>query len=197
LKDLKPFIKNVEDFKYLFKDHCQKIEEAEKKFVNYSKFSFYRSLYFYPLSLWKDLNTLDLQKANIGSSGLMMLSLFIKKTKFLTNLNISFNNIRDEGCKIFAPVLKSNKTIQILNLECNDIYDKGLKDLSEAISTHQCINNLKFVLNCITLEGIKYLIQQLDISNKKISYISFKYNNLDSISDENKILFKNNNIIHF
>ena len=196
IKELKQYIKTVEDFKFIISNHGQKIEEAEKKFTQYNKFSFYRSLYVYPLVLWKDLVSLDLQKSNIGMIGLIMLALFIKKTKTLTSLNISFNNIRDEGCKILSPVLQHNKSIQMLNMECNDIYDNGLKALSTGIIKSESLNNLKFVLNCITLEGIKYLIHQLEIANKKIAYINFKYNNMNVESDENKNLFKVNNI-HF
>jgi len=129
-------------------------------------------------------------------TGVIMLSLYVKKTKALTNLNISFNNIRDEGCKILAPVLKMNKSIQVLNMECNDIYDNGLKYLSGAIATHENLNSLKFVLNCVTLDGIKYLLQQLDVSNKKFGYINCKYNNMNIGEEENRTLFKSHNI-HF
>ena len=176
---------STEEFKTSISNHCINLEDNLKQYKEfYNQYIFYRSIYFLSYSLFKDINTLELQKNNIGPDGIILISSLIKNTRNLLNLNISYNNIEDDGCKFLSDTLKRNNSLNILNLDCNRITDKGLVYLSESISTHRYLKTIKFVLNNISNDGVRHLANDLEKNmNINLMVIDFKYNNI-IIKDE-------------
>jgi Ran GTPase-activating protein (RanGAP) involved in mRNA processing and transport len=184
MKDLKSIIKSIEEFKYVSNNHCINLEENLKKIKdNYSPFTFNRGVYLISSYIFKDVQSLDIQKNNMGMDGIILIIPLIKKSNILVHLNLSYNNICDEGCKFLSLALKKSNTVQIVNVECNGITDLGLISMSDVICNHKSLKTLKFALNSITFEGVKYLASMLEKSTNQMNVIDFKYNNL-VIKDE-------------
>ena len=179
LKEMKSIIKQVEEFKFITNNHCVNLEDNLKKFKEKNNhFTFNRAVYFLSNAIFKELQTLDLQKNNIGLDGVILLIPLLKKNTTLINLNLAYNNISDDGSKFLATALKLNDSLQSLNLECNGISDQGVISLSEPIVFHKKLKKIKFALNIITLEGLKHLASLLEKNSSQIEVIDFHYNNL-------------------
>jgi hypothetical protein len=180
LKDMKSIIKQPEEFKFITNNHCNILEDNLKKFKDsYNPFTFNRAIYLLSGVIFKDLQSLDLQKNNMGQDGVILIMQLLKQTSNLLHLNLSYNNISDDGCKFLSLAFKKNNSVQILNLECNGISDQGAICLSETIVTHKSLKTLKMALNIVTFEGVKHLASLLEKNpNSTINVIDFKYNNL-------------------
>jgi hypothetical protein len=181
LKDMKGIIKQTEEFKFITNNHCLNLEDNLKKFRDsYNPFTFNRAVYLLSSLIFKDLQSLDLQKNNIGQDGVILIIHLLKKSTVLLHLNLSYNNLSDEGCKFLAPAIQKNISIQVINLECNGISDQGVICLSEAIVLHKSLKTLKMALNMVTFDGVKHLASSLEKEKgqSQIVVIDFKYNNL-------------------
>lgn len=196
LKDMKSIIKQPEEFKFITNNHCLKLEENLKKFrESYNPFTFNRAVYLLSSVIFKDFQSVDLQKNNIGVDGIILILPLLKKTSALVHLNLSYNNISDEGCKFLSPALRKNNSIQILNLECNGIADQGVVSLSETITSHKCLKTIKFALNIVTFEGVKHIATLMEKSSQsQIIVLDFKYNNLVVRDDYHTDYFKKHKI---
>jgi Ran GTPase-activating protein (RanGAP) involved in mRNA processing and transport len=188
LKEMKTIIKSIEEYKFITNNHCITLDENLKKFKEqYNPFAYEKSVQVLSFALFKDVNSLDIQKNNIGVDGLLLLGPLLLSSKTLNNLNLSYNNLADEGCKFLADFLKINNSIVTLSLDCNAISDSGIIVLSECIASHKNLKTVKFVLNHITIEGVKYLVTILEkFVNSTINVIDMKYNNI-VITDENSL----------
>ena len=197
LKEIKGLVKGTEEFKFISANHCINLEENLKKFrESYNPFIFNRAVYLLSSLVFREVQSLDLQKNNIGSDGVILLLPLLKKSSVIIHLNLSYNNISDEGCKFLALALKKNSSLQILNLECNGISDGGVISLSEGLVTHRCLKTFKMALNVVTIEGVKFLAAILERSQSPLVVLDFKYNNLvikDDLLTENLRKLK----IHF
>jgi hypothetical protein len=191
LKELKSHIKQLDTFKYMLQNHCSVLEESLVKIKSsFTTFTFYRSIYFLSSVIFKELQSLDLHKLNMGADGVLLLVSLIKNSSVLQYLNISYNNIGDEGCQHLALPINSNNSLQILSLECNAITDIGLKYLSWPLIRNKSLKIIKLALNHVSFEGIKDLADIIDknISLVKFQVIDFKYNNV-VINDESYIKY--------
>lgn len=196
LKDMRSLIKSLEEFKFLINNHCTQLEGNLKKFKDsYSPFIFNKAIYLLSSYLFKDLQIFDVQKNNIGTDGIILLTPLIKKTSSLIHLNLAYNNIGDEGCKFLALPLKKNNSMQNLNLECNCISDIGLIFLSDPIVESKTLKTVKFALNSVTFEGVKLLATLFEKLTNQISVIDFKYNNLVVRDDFHADYFRKYKII--
>jgi Ran GTPase-activating protein (RanGAP) involved in mRNA processing and transport len=196
VRDMSSMIKSVERFKIITNNHCNNYEDDLKSFKeNYTTFTFYRAVYFLSSVILKDLQTIDLQKNNIGFDGVVLLSPLFKKTKNLINLNLAYNNLGDEGCLFLNFSLKKNNSIVNLGMECNCITDKGLRGISETFVSHKALKTIKMALNNITLEGIKFLAEFIENYYGSFNVIDFKYNNIVLKEEENLLeYFRKNKI---
>jgi Ran GTPase-activating protein (RanGAP) involved in mRNA processing and transport len=151
----------------------------------------YRSISIIACNLFKNLKSLDLQKCNIGSKGVLILQIFFKRSEFLFNLNLAYNNLGDDGLKYFSDTMRRNKSIQTINLECNGITDEGFVHFIYVVITHhQTMKAIKLALNQITNEGLKHLTIALeDNANFSFALIDMKYNNIlnDDISEQKSL----------
>jgi hypothetical protein len=179
LKEIKSYIKQIEDYKTIINNHCLMLDQYLNKIKDsYSAFTFNRGVYLLSYFLFKDVLVIDLQKGNIGVDGLILLVPLIKKTAVLQHLNLSYNNIGDEGCKFLAEPLKKNNSIQIFCLECNGITDNGINSLAPAIASHKTFKIAKFALNQVTFEGVKNFAGSIEKTIAQFQVIDFKYNNI-------------------
>jgi hypothetical protein len=195
LKEMKGIIKQTEEFKFITNNHCLNLEENLKKFRDsFNPFTFNRAVYLLSSIIFKDVQSLDLQKNNIGLDGVILLIPLIKKTNCLLHLNLSYNNISDEGCKFLTLPLKKNSSLQVMNLECNGISDGGVISLSDALIVHKGLKTIKLALNSVTFEGVKHLAGLLEKVQTQIMVIDFKYNNLIIRDDYHTDYFRKHKI---
>jgi hypothetical protein len=195
LKEMKGIIKQTEEFKFITNNHCLNLEDNLKKFRDsYNPFTFNRAVFLLSSIIFKDVQSLDLQKNNIGLDGVILLIPLIKKTNCMLHINLSYNNISDEGCKFLTAPLKKNNTLQVINIECNAISDSGVISLSEAIVVHKNLKTIKMALNSVTFDGVKHLAGMLEKNPSQIMVIDFKYNNLIIRDDYHTDYFRKHKI---
>jgi Ran GTPase-activating protein (RanGAP) involved in mRNA processing and transport len=180
LKEIKSTIKSIEEYKAITNNHCTSLDDTLRKYKDqYTLFTYNKSIDLLSYSLFKELNSLDLSKNNIGVDGLLLLGPLIVSSKNLNNLNLSYNNLADEGCKFLGEFVRQSSSLQNLSLDCNAITDDGIISLSECIATHKSLKTIKFVLNQIAFEGVKILASMLEkFSSGTICVIDMKYNNI-------------------
>ena len=65
LKEMKGIIKQTEEFKFITNNHCLNLEDNLKKFRDsYNPFTFNRAVFLLSSIIFKDVQSLDLQKNN-------------------------------------------------------------------------------------------------------------------------------------
>jgi hypothetical protein len=195
LKEMKNIIKQTDEFKFITKDHCISLEENLRKIKDsYNPYTFNKSVYLLASLIFINIQSLDLQKNNMGLDGVILLIPLIRKSVCLFHLNLAYNNIADDGSKFFALALKKNSSLQILNMECNGISDPGILLLSDAIGNHKNLKTVKLALNLITFIGAKNLACSLEKSCSRIVVVDLKYNNIIVKDDFHIDYFRKNKI---
>ena len=146
-----------------------------------------------------NINSLDIDSRNIGSSGAAAVSLSLTKYKNerqaltdalncfgdLLELNLSCNSIGDDGAKALADALKKCCNIKLtsLNLSSNSIGDDGAKALADALKN--CCNikltSLNLSSNSIGDDGAKALADALkNCCNIKLTSLNLSSNSIGS-----------------
>ena len=150
-----------------------------------------------------NINSLDIDSRNIGSSGAAAVSLSLTKYKNegqaltdalngfgnLLKLNLSCNSIGDDGTKTLADALKncSNLILTSLNLSSNSIDSVGAKSLADVLKHCPALGTLDISNNNIRVAGVKALAGSLkyckDLHTLNIACNSLHCNDAVALAD--------------
>ena len=113
------------------------------------------------LNSFPTIETLNLQRCNIGDAGASFLAETLKSNTSLKTVNLDVNNIGDEGAWTLAEALKANTTLKELNLFCNNIGDESAQVFAEALKINTTLKVLNLGDNVISDAGIQMFTEAL------------------------------------
>lgn len=93
------------------------------------------------------LAELNLEHANIGREGAVILADALRLNRSLKKVDLCFNNIESGGAAAIADALRSNPTITNLNLSNNNINREAVPTLALMLSENRALKNLNLSYN--------------------------------------------------
>ena len=105
------------------------------------------------------LQTLYLERDNIGPDGAEHIGAALAKNTTLQSLSLYFNNIGTAGARHIGAALAKNTSLQTLDLALNDIGPVGAEHIGVALAKNKTLQSLNLALNDIDPE-VKQRIQK-------------------------------------